>query len=63
MSKMRYDLLTFIFVVYLCHDLEIDIKGKELQHCIIPFYLTMTKGEQNLLESKIDKLALLKREE
>ena len=40
-------------ILYLCHDVKIDKKGKELQHCILPFYLTMTQGEQILLACQL----------
>ena len=46
-------------ILYLCHDLEIDVKGKELQNCILPFYLTMTKREINLLAYKLQGENLL----
>ena len=64
LSKMIYVFWHsfFIFIIYPYHDLKIIVKRNELHDCIvIPFYLTLTKGEQNLLDSKFASLHNLKR--
>ena len=64
LSKMIYVFWHsfFIFIIYPYHDLNIIVKRNELHDCIvIPFYLTLTKGKQNLLDSKFASLHNSKR--
>ena len=59
---MMYKHIEIRLILNSYHDLKIIVKRNELHDCIvIPFYLTLTKGEQNLLDSKFASLHNLKR--